>query len=54
MILEKKRLCDVLRVRARRWVWVAWEDARIDGERILIGIYRTRGEAEDNLLTKEV
>ena len=54
MILERKRLCDILAVKSRRWVWLAWEEERIDGERILIGIYRTRREAEDDLLTQDI
>ena len=51
MILQKKRLCDVLMVRSRRWVWVAYHDEQVDGGTELIGIYRTRREAEEDLLT---
>ena len=50
MILQKKRLCDVLMVRARRWVWVAYHDEQIEGRTELIGVYRTRREAEEDLL----
>ena len=52
MIIEKKRLGDVLAVKSRRWVWIAYHDEVIDGERDHVGIYNTRREAEDDLLGK--
>ena len=50
MIIERKRLCDVLAVKSRQWAWFLWQSDRIDGPRDLIDIYRTRREAEDDIL----